>query len=69
MPSYNQAGKRLCSRCQQPLPEGSGYCVACGFQNPDDMAVSRQLTFKEDMKRERQKTTLIDWIMLQFWGR
>ena len=69
MPIYNQAGQRACSRCLQPLPEGSGFCVACGFHNPDDVAVTRQLTFKDDMKRERQKTTLIDWIMLQFWGR
>jgi hypothetical protein len=22
-----------CIRCQQPLPEGSGYCVACGCAN------------------------------------
>ena len=22
-----------CVRCRQPLPEGSGFCVACGFNN------------------------------------
>ena len=31
MPS--PAAPQLCSRCRQPLPEGSGYCVACGCTN------------------------------------
>jgi len=24
---------RNCTRCRQPLPEGTGYCVACGCMN------------------------------------
>jgi hypothetical protein len=24
---------RNCTRCRQPLPEGTGYCVACGCTN------------------------------------
>jgi hypothetical protein len=24
---------RTCTRCRQPLPEGSSYCVACGCTN------------------------------------
>jgi len=25
---------RLCRVCRQPLPEGSGFCVACGSYDP-----------------------------------
>lgn len=28
-----EAATRHCIRCQQQLPEGSGYCVACGCTN------------------------------------
>jgi len=30
-----------CVRCRQPLPEGSGFCVACGFQNEAAMLERR----------------------------
>jgi hypothetical protein len=27
----------LCGRCRQALPEGSNYCVGCGYTNVDAM--------------------------------
>jgi hypothetical protein len=39
---------RKCIRCQQPLPAGTGYCVACGCTNDSVMddkyvAVGKQM--------------------------
>lgn len=33
---------RKCIRCRQALPEGSGYCVACGCSN-EDALTARQV--------------------------
>jgi hypothetical protein len=29
----SQSEPANCVRCRQPLPEGSGFCVSCGFNN------------------------------------
>jgi hypothetical protein len=29
----SQTQTARCSRCRQPLPEGTSYCVACGCNN------------------------------------
>jgi predicted amidophosphoribosyltransferase len=31
------AAPRLCIRCKQQLPEGTGYCIACGCTNDSVM--------------------------------
>jgi len=49
-----------CARCQQPLPEGSGFCVSCGCNN--DMALlERQAKVGMDANRRIER--------LGFWKR
>jgi hypothetical protein len=43
-----------CARCQQPLPEGSGFCVACGCNN--DLALmerNAKVSFDADKRVQR----------------
>ena len=35
------ASARRCVRCRQELPEGSGYCVACGCANEEALLERR----------------------------
>ena len=46
-----------CARCRQPLPEGSGYCVACGISSD---AAYEKLIANENQINERRT-----W--LEFW--
>lgn len=40
-----------CRRCLQPLPEGSGYCVACGCSN--DAAYERLIENENKIESRR----------------
>ena len=48
---------RTCSRCRQPLAEGTSYCVACGCAS--DVAFEKMIA-NEDKIEERR-------VWLKFW--
>jgi hypothetical protein len=43
--------RRTCRRCLQALPEGSGYCVACGCSN--DAAYERLIENENKIENRR----------------
>ena len=53
-----------CCGCQQTLPEGSGYCVACGYTN--DVAYEKLIESENEMeaRRERMRT----WGRFYWWA-
>jgi predicted amidophosphoribosyltransferase len=40
-----------CARCQQPLPQASGYCVACGCTNDLDRLGKTHLAINQRQER------------------
>jgi hypothetical protein len=43
-----------CTRCRQPLPEGSGFCVTCGHTNESAMMDRlAQTQFAIDKRQQR----------------
>jgi hypothetical protein len=47
----SDVSRHPCRRCQQPLPQGSGYCVACGCTND---AVYEKLIANENQIEKRR---------------
>ena len=57
-----------CVRCQQPLPDGTTFCIGCGHQNsPDDM-LSRQLGIDSELERRRGSLSVWNRIISFFTG-
>ena len=57
----------LCARCQQPLPAGNTYCVACGFQNQDDVLIGRQLDIDNKLVKLQDERSFLRKL-LSFFG-
>ena len=53
-----------CRRCQQVLPEGSGYCVACGCTN--DVAYEKLIDSENKMEQRRERMRF--WRSFSTWA-
>ena len=56
-----------CSRCKEALVNDSSYCLACGYQNTDELLARKaELVHKADMRIALQRmiaqlTSLLRW--------
>ena len=56
-----------CSRCREQLVNDSSYCLACGYQNTDELLARKaELVHKADMRIAFQRmmvqlTSLMRW--------
>jgi len=55
-------------RCQSELPSGSGYCVACGFQNDDMLAKkgSVEIANRERVEKAKAKRGVYRFLRVFF---
>ncbi|MCU0876442.1 MAG: hypothetical protein MUF06_01435 [Pirellulaceae bacterium] len=56
-----------CVRCKQTLPDGSQFCVACGFHNEDAMIANTFETIKRYEQRKRWEE-FTEWLARLFRG-
>lgn len=56
-----------CVRCRQSLPDGSQFCVACGFHNEDAVLANTVETVKRYEQRKRWEA-FTDWLAKLFRG-
>lgn len=56
-----------CVRCKQTLPDGSQFCVACGFHNEDAMIANTFDAVKRYEQRKRWEE-FTEWLARLFRG-
>lgn len=50
-----------CTRCRQPLPAGTTFCLACGFNNGGEAFAKKQLSVGLELQRRGESQS--------FWRR
>ena len=58
----SNANPITCSRCRQPLPKGTTFCVGCGVQNQADAPFEQSLQNQQKIEARRQRSRLFRWL-------
>jgi hypothetical protein len=63
MASQHPSGGRKCARCFQPLPANTSFCVACGCDNGQTDAYSRQISADNEVRfMKENRSPLMRWL-------
>ena len=60
----------LCSRCKEALANDSSYCLACGYQNTDELLARKaELEHKADLRIAFQRWLVQLMSPWRYWRR
>lgn len=57
--------QRLCARCKSSLPENSGYCVGCGFDN--GLFAEKLVKVQKDLTRAQERAQKLAMLNKLLW--